>query len=160
MKGVQQTNVFSLVVIAEKLQVGGALSVQGKRKRKQNNLCSPHILFQVPTCFQPVTPPKKKKMHLSKSAGTLTEVIKLRSVLPNPGWFSPKECLTVWPQSPPPGQAFCSSLPAGSLPLVSTLVDSLMLCSIGEHWNSFFYIHWLGSHLEIPSVLLASPLEA
>lgn len=43
----------------------------------------------------------------------------------------------------------CSPLPAGSSPLVSTLVDLLMLSGVGEPWNSFFYLHWLGIHLEV-----------
>lgn len=68
-EGLWQTNIFSLVVSVEKLQVAGTLRNQGKRQRREpNNLCSAHILFWFPISFQPVPSPK---MPLSKSAGTL-----------------------------------------------------------------------------------------
>lgn len=89
-------NRLSLLVMVEKAQMGGTLRKQGKRwRRRLGDLCPP-IPSELPLAFSLLL---FQKMHLSKSAGTLTVV------LPNPGLFSSTGCQTVCSQSPPPGQA-------------------------------------------------------
>lgn len=77
--------------MVEKAQMGGTLRNQGKRwRRRLGDLCPP-IPSELPLAFSLLL---FQKMHLSKSAGTLTVV------LPNPGLFSSTGCQTVCSQSP------------------------------------------------------------